>query len=153
MPALRGTRIAASHVSCQRKPPSAVSSQRSRSEVRNTTIFAISSGCPKRPSGVCVTICFSKSLPVMRYVCRPRRYLSRHRDWAFLHAWDVTRTSVGKTGGSGDQGHTMQALIPALESGSGKVVEAQARRPAVAGDCKFTLIVEIISRPDPRVAR
>ena len=52
MPALRGTRIAASHVSCQRKPPSAVSSHRSRSEARNTTIFAISSGCPKRPSGV-----------------------------------------------------------------------------------------------------
>jgi putative NADPH-quinone reductase len=35
------------------------------SEARNTATRATSSGCPKRLSGVCATICFSMSLPMI----------------------------------------------------------------------------------------
>src|SRR5260370_21078510 len=34
-------------------------------EARNTATGAMSSGCPNRPSGVCATICFWKSLPTI----------------------------------------------------------------------------------------
>ena len=40
------------------------------SEARNTAIGAMSSGWPRRPSGVLATICFSKSLPMMPMLVR-----------------------------------------------------------------------------------
>ena len=59
----------------QREPPETTSRspviQRDSSEARNTATPAMSSGWPKRPSGVSATIRFSKSLPMMPALCVP----------------------------------------------------------------------------------
>src|SRR6516162_8057266 len=59
---------------CENPPPTAIVSpviQPEAGEARNTATEAMSFGCPKRPSGVRDTICFSKSLPTMPKSCAP----------------------------------------------------------------------------------
>ena len=59
----------------QRKPPamSSVSPviQPDSSEARNTAAGAMSCGWPIRPSGVCASYCFRKSLSTMPAACTP----------------------------------------------------------------------------------
>ena len=59
----------------QRKPPATVIrspvTHRAASDARNTATWAMSSGCPMRPSGVPAIICFSKSLPITPAACVP----------------------------------------------------------------------------------
>ena len=46
-------------------------SHREASEARNTAMWAMSSGCPKRPRGVCAINCFCKSLPITHRAYAP----------------------------------------------------------------------------------
>ena len=60
---------------------------------------------------VCATICFAKSLPMMQCVCRPRRYLSRHQDWAFSARVGCHSNECWEDCGLGDHGLHDVALI------------------------------------------
>ena len=116
-------------------------------------------------SGVCVTICFAKSLPMMQCVCRPRRYLSRHRDWAFSARVGCHSNECWEDCGLGDQGlHDAGPDLPALEirlrkscrgsgpatSGRGGLqIHAHRGDNLAAGSSDCTLI----RRLEPREAR
>ena len=58
----------------EKPPPTAIVSpviQPEASDARNTATDAMSSGCPRRPSGVRATIRFSNSLPMTPILCTP----------------------------------------------------------------------------------
>ncbi len=63
------------------------------SETRNSATRALSSGCLRRPSGLCTTICVSRALPM-----RPIRWRPSVSSWRPRHAWPPPRPATAATG-------------------------------------------------------